>query len=279
MAHCEAAPSRRPVRAPPQASKALDVVEEDGEQGARVLSGAAVGEAGGSEESDALEGLEGERGRRRRWREHRVSMQRCRWRLDAWRRALAALTVVCCVGDAAGNSVYVVGYNDYGQLGLGDYLERSTQTLMHDIPLDKTVSVAAGLYHNLVVGEEGGQRGTMYTWGRNTKGQLGHGNVESISLPKRVEWTPCMKPNSWVCSPSLCEKDVCQPHPCQFFGTKNPYYKERDMHCMKPQDVVWGDQPYPNIIEVAAGEDSSYALTEEGRIFAWGSNDWGQLGA
>ena len=129
MAHCEAAPSRRPVRAPPQASKALDVVEEDGEQGARVLSGAAVGEAGGSEESDALEGLEGERNRRRRWREHRVSMQRCRWRLDAWRRALAALTVVCCVGDATGNSVYVVGYNDYGQLGLGDEGDRMTPTL------------------------------------------------------------------------------------------------------------------------------------------------------
>jgi hypothetical protein len=31
---------------------------------------------------------------------------------------------------AAGNDIYVVGYNDYGQLGLGDYLQRSTQTRM-----------------------------------------------------------------------------------------------------------------------------------------------------
>jgi len=47
---------------------------------------------------------------------------------------------------------------------------------------------------------------------------------------------------------------------------------------MKPQDRIWGAAPYPNIVDVGAGEDSSYALTEEGRIFAWGSNDWGQLG-
>jgi hypothetical protein len=32
--------------------------------------------------------------------------------------------------SSVGNSIYVVGYNDYGQLGLGDYLQRSTQTKM-----------------------------------------------------------------------------------------------------------------------------------------------------
>ena len=34
------------------------------------------------------------------------------------------------VPAVGGNSIYVVGYNDYGQLGLGDYLQRSTQTKM-----------------------------------------------------------------------------------------------------------------------------------------------------
>lgn len=31
---------------------------------------------------------------------------------------------------SACNDLYVVGYNDYGQLGLGDYMQRSTQTKM-----------------------------------------------------------------------------------------------------------------------------------------------------
>jgi len=185
--------------------------------------------------------------------------------------------LACCAGRASGNDVYVVGYNDYGQLGLGDYLERSTQTLMREMPLETTNAVAAGLYHNLVVGEKDGNRGTMYTWGRNTKGQLGHGNVQSIKVPKQVMWQTCDEPNSWVCSPSLC-KDICDKSKCTGFGHENPYFKEADMHCMKPQDRIWGAAPYPNIVDVGAGEDSSYALTEEGRIFAWGSNDWGQLG-
>jgi hypothetical protein len=98
--------------------------------------------------------------------------------------------IVWWAGCVAGNEVYVVGYNDYGQvktlkrqlpklsvyeltraltfenfyqLGLGDYLERSTQTLMREIPLDTTDAVAAGLYHNLVVGSKDGNRGTMCT--------------------------------------------------------------------------------------------------------------------
>lgn len=177
-----------------------------------------------------------------------------------------------------GNDVYVVGYNDYGQLGLGDYLERSTQTLMRKMPLDLSNAVAAGLYHNLIVGEKDGKRGTMYAWGRNTKGQLGQGNVQSTRLPLQVKWEVCVEPNSWVCSPALCKEDLCDPRKCVNYGKLNAYWTEADMHCMKPQDMIWGTEPFPNIVAVAAGEDSSYALTEEGRIFAWGSNDWGQLG-
>ena len=118
---------------------------------------------------------------------------------------MLAVIMLWHVGMAAGNDVYIVGYNDYGQLGLGDYLERSTQTLMRDLPLDVARSAAAGLYHNLIVGVKDRQVGTVYSWGRNTKGQLGHGNVESIKLPKQVEWKACPEPNSWVCSPALCK--------------------------------------------------------------------------
>jgi len=194
----------------------------------------------------------------------------------AW---LAMMGVIMCgVTVVSGNDVYVVGYNDYGQLGLGDYLERSTQTLMRQMPLEVTDAVASGLYHNIIVGVKDGKRGTMYTWGRNTKGQLGHGNVVSLKLPKQVLWEACKEPNSWVCSPALCKPDICDTSKCGEYAQHNAYYSEADMHCMKPQDMIWGDAPYPNIVEVEAGEDSSYALTEEGRIFSWGSNDWGQLG-
>ena len=140
------------------------------------------------------------------------------------------------------NDVYTVGYNDYGQLGLGDYLERSTQTLMRQMPLELTEDVASGLYHNLAVGVKDGIRGTLYTWGRNTKGQLGHGNVISIKEPKQVLWEACEEPNSWVCSPTYC-KGICEKEKCEGYGQHNFYFRESDLHCMKPQDVIWGLAP------------------------------------
>ena len=120
----------------------------------------------------------------------------------AWRAVLAVCWLVC---GASANDVYTVGYNDYGQLGLGDYLERSTQTLMRKMPLELTEDVAAGLYHNVAVGVKDGIRGTVYTWGRNTKGQLGHGSVISSKEPKQVFWQACEEPNSHVCNPSYCK--------------------------------------------------------------------------
>ena len=151
---------------------------------------------------------------------------------------MLAVIMLWHVGMAAGNDVYIVGYNDYGQLGLGDYLERSTQTLMRDLPLDVARSAAAGLYHNLIVGVKDGQVGTVYSWGRNTKGQLGHGNVESIKLPKQVEWKACPEPNSWVCSPALCKKDICDPSKCsKGFGRHNPYYTPADSRMLRGRQV------------------------------------------
>lgn len=177
------------------------------------------------------------------------------------------------------NDVYVVGYNDYGQLGLGDYLERATQTLLGDaIPLDVTKSVAAGLYHNVLVGENEAEKGIVYTWGRNTKGQLGIGSVRSQLSPVKVNWNTCKEPNSWVCSPNLCKERVCDRAKCRSFGPTNPYWSEADMHCMKPQDKTWTTGSHPEVVQVVAAEDSSYALTVEGYVFGWGSNDWGQLG-
>lgn len=47
-----------------------------------------------------------------------------------WASYMLFWTLFSCLPSATGNDIYVVGYNDYGQLGLGDYLQRSTQTRM-----------------------------------------------------------------------------------------------------------------------------------------------------
>ena len=69
--------------------------------------------------------------------------------------ALSLLLLVLLGAPSTANDIYVMGYNDYGQLGLGDYLERATQTLITDkIPLEVTNDISAGLYHNVIAGGE-----------------------------------------------------------------------------------------------------------------------------
>ncbi len=108
--------------------------------------------------------------------------------------------------------------------------------------------------------DKGGDKGIVYTWGRNTKGQLGIGSLSSQLSPVKVKWTTCAQPNSWVCSPNLCKDRICERDKCRSFGPTNPYWTEADMHCMKPQDQVWVGE-HPEVVQVAAAEDSSYALT------------------
>ena len=180
--------------------------------------------------------------------------------------------------DVAANNVFVVGYNDYGQLGLGDFLQRSTETLLGmNLPLTVTNGAGAGLYHNLAFGDAGSETAVLYSWGRNTKGQLGLGTVVSHWIPTPVSWVSCPIPCSWTCSPLLCY-DACQGR-CDSFGKANFFWKPSDMHCMKPQDRLWSsEREGPVVIQVAASEDASFVLTDDGLVYAWGSNDWGQIG-
>lgn len=82
--------------------------------------------------------------------------------------------------------LYSWGDNFVGQLGHGDYTPRATPVavrgcLENDINgkciIDfydlKLVSVASGAFHSMVVSD----RGILYAWGWNTKGQLGQGIV------------------------------------------------------------------------------------------------------
>lgn len=83
--------------------------------------------------------------------------------------------------------------------------------------------LALGFEHGLVIASDG----SVWSWGRNVEGQLGlPAGTGSSSTPRQVEGLPA--------------------------------------------DV--------GVVAVAATELNSYALMENGTIYSWGSNEWGQLG-
>lgn len=79
-----------------------------------------------------------------------------------------------------GGALYCWGYNSYGQLGLGDYTDRSTPTLVTG--LEKNVrAVAAGVYHTCAV-KDGG----LKCFGYGGYGSLGTGDSGIRIVPTDV---------------------------------------------------------------------------------------------
>ena len=84
------------------------------------------------------------------------------------------------------SQVYVYGANDNGQLGLGDFNNRNTFTLL-PLPENEYVkTIAGGFFHTFILMESG----NVYASGSNKYGQLGLGDIENrhqltmLSLPE-----------------------------------------------------------------------------------------------
>ena len=76
--------------------------------------------------------------------------------------------------------VYSWGYNQYGQTGHGPQgLAQWEPRIIKGLEGIKIVQVLAGEEHSLALSEHG----EVYSWGRGTQGQLGHGDVKDVWFP------------------------------------------------------------------------------------------------
>jgi alpha-tubulin suppressor-like RCC1 family protein len=78
--------------------------------------------------------------------------------------------------------LFSCGKNDDGVLGVGDTVDRSTPNLIMGLSDKNVYSIAAGVYHNLAITDEG----RLFSWGKGWYGQLGHGHSRDTRLPKEV---------------------------------------------------------------------------------------------
>ena len=77
-------------------------------------------------------------------------------------------------------TLWAMGYNKRGQLGLGDKTERDTPTQVTNG--NDVVAVAAGSDHSLFVKRDG----TLWAMGYNESGQLGLGDSRIEDTPTQV---------------------------------------------------------------------------------------------
>jgi alpha-tubulin suppressor-like RCC1 family protein len=165
--------------------------------------------------------------------------------------------------------VYAWGWNEYGQLGLGDTEDRLTPTKVEGLPRVK--AVAAGYDHFLALTESG----EVYACGDNVYGQLGLGDTENRLTPTKVEGLPKVKAiaaggispvqSIVVASHSLALTESGEVYAWGYNADGQLGLGDTEDR-LTPTKV----EGLPKVKAVAAGYDHSLALTESGEVYAWG---------
>lgn len=166
------------------------------------------------------------------------------------------------------DSVYAVGANDLGRLGIGDIEFASTPV---EIPFLKGRQVkcfASGSAHTLALTEVG----ELYSWGNNTLGRLGNGTILDSSTPVRVFLPHRVLVKSVCCGDRYClalsyDNRVLHWGDVQFSSCQGQNI---------PCEISF---PFESIIcEIACGCFHAAVLTTSGQVYTWGINSLGQLG-
>ena len=157
-------------------------------------------------------------------------------------------------------------------------------------PLDmekRFSKIAIGSNHAAAVSEDG----EVYTWGRNQGsnwmgisfmgggGYLGHGDTQSVHLPKRIDFLSKYgaKAADVVCGG---RHTVIRTVDGELLSCGVGEYGR-----LGTGSTVDSLEPAPletlveeDIIQIAAGSSHTLALSKSGKLFVWGRNDYGQLG-
>eukprot|EP00172_Hildenbrandia_rubra_P002180 Plantae.Rhodophyta-Hildenbrandia_rubra.ctg28712.p1 GENE.Plantae.Rhodophyta-Hildenbrandia_rubra.ctg28712~~Plantae.Rhodophyta-Hildenbrandia_rubra.ctg28712.p1 ORF type:complete len:491 (+),score=46.49 Plantae.Rhodophyta-Hildenbrandia_rubra.ctg28712:2016-3488(+) len=181
------------------------------------------------------------------------------------------------------NTLHVFGYSQYGQLGLGDrtdMCEPSQVLLIPDGMEHKGVAasqpvaeVCCGRYHTIARSKEG----QLWSWGGGKNGRLGHADEKIRPQPSQIlvlKAQTCVKVTAgYHCNLALTDDGVL-------------YSWGWGAHGQLGQGDT-NDRGTPTPIEslsevkikaLACGDRHAFAVADSGHVYAWGSNQFGQLG-
>ncbi|KAL0333258.1 UNVERIFIED_CONTAM: Ultraviolet-B receptor UVR8 [Sesamum angustifolium] len=140
------------------------------------------------------------------------------------------------------------GWGLYGQCGQGNTDDLLRPTCVASLLGTQIEAVAAGLWHTICIGADG----RVHAFGGNQFGQLGLGT-----------------------NPDQCEK-LIRNHYCQVLWCEVTICKEDKQIVPKLLDASVLESKKAKV--ASSGARHNAILTEDGKIFCWGWNKYGQLG-
>lgn len=181
-------------------------------------------------------------------------------------------------------TVWSWGDNNYGQLGAKESSNHSTVPvrvrLDNGATLDNIKSIAAGGYHSVALDNDG----YVWTWGLNAYGQLGQDQDRSVlplnNSPKRINDGSIDTSMGLVKAIAAGEQHTLA---VDLQGRVWAWGFNEYGQLGQPTSVKYSNKPVlvsgvNDVVAVAAGANHSVALTSDGKVYAWGRGNEGQVG-
>ncbi|XP_027003673.1 RCC1 and BTB domain-containing protein 2 isoform X2 [Tachysurus fulvidraco] len=175
----------------------------------------------------------------------------------------------------AEGEVFAWGHNGYSQLGNGTTNHGLIPAMVSTNLINKRVNeVACGSHHTIALTTDG----EVYAWGYNNSGQVGSGSTANQPTPRRVSSCLQNKVVVNIACGQLCSMAVLDNgeiygwgYNCNGqLGLGNNGNQQTPCRIAALQGIT--------IVQVACGYAHTLALTDEGFVYAWGANAYGQLG-
>lgn len=179
--------------------------------------------------------------------------------------------------DSSGR-VWAWGDNGIGQLGDGTTTDRSVPVEVEPTNLTGVVAIAAGFVHSLALRSDG----TVWAWGNDRQGQLGHEGGAESHVPVQVDDTNLT---------GVVEIAAGEGHSLAIDANGDAWgwgfnafgqVGDGTSNNIRSMPVRVDDTNLTDVVAIAAGGDAgeghSLAIDANGAVWAWGADSQGQLG-
>ena len=186
---------------------------------------------------------------------------------------------------ATDGTIYAWGKNEYGQLGNDSTINSPVPVAVKTAgtPMDgkKIIQIHAGYEHSLALASDG----TVYAWGRNNSGQLGKNDATDAHIPAAVRTlgTPMAGKIIVQLAAGNSQSIALASDGTVYTWGWNQHGQLGNgttMNSRIPVAVVTAGTPLAGktISQIAAGNAHALAMTDDGTVYTWGWNQYGQLG-
>jgi alpha-tubulin suppressor-like RCC1 family protein len=178
------------------------------------------------------------------------------------------------------DKVFVFGNNDYGDLGFGNLSygnnNKTKLTLNEELSYKQFIDFKHSLYHITARTIDG----EVYCWGCNENGVLGNGKNDSLIYKPELNQYLIDKQIIDICCGSrhtLVLTDCGEVYAWGYNEFGQIGNERRGRNECQSIPIKVSDFNDEKVIQISCGFHHSIALTENGHVFSWGRNNFGQL--